>query len=97
MFEFLQHKKQYFEKEADLECGLVFDKMGITPIERYVASTGSYIGKITFSNEKGIASHVMVFMFVGTVNQWKSVIEYHFTESSCKSTSLFTTNYLSDN
>jgi len=70
--------KQYFEKETDLECDLVFDEMGITPMESYVASTGSYLGKVTFPNEKGIASRVMVFMFVGIVNMetwWDTILE----------------------
>jgi len=45
MFELLQHKKQYFQKETDLECGFVFD-MRITPMECYATSTGSYVGKV---------------------------------------------------
>ncbi|XP_029673103.1 uncharacterized protein LOC115241476 isoform X2 [Formica exsecta] len=52
MFEFLIHKKPYLEKEADLECGLVFDEMAITPKKCYNSSTGSLIGDITFPNEK---------------------------------------------
>jgi len=66
MFEFLQHKtkKQYFEEETDLEFGLVFDEIGITPMESYVASIGSYLGKVTFPNDKSIASRMMVSCLV---------------------------------
>lgn len=69
MFEFLSHKKHYFEKEADLECGLIFDEMAITPKKCYNSSTGSIVGNIMFPNEKGGATKALVFMLVGINNR----------------------------
>jgi len=87
IFELLQHKKQYFQKETDLECGFVFD-MRITPMECYATSTGSYVGKVILPKWKRYCISIMVFMLVGIVNRWKYVVGYHFTGSSCKSTSV---------
>lgn len=85
MFEFLLYKKPYFEKEADLECGIVFDEMGITSKRCFDSSTGSIIGNITFPNEKGRAKKALVFMLVGINNRWKHVVGYHFTGDSFSS------------
>lgn len=88
MFEFLARKKPYFENETDLECGLVFDEMAITSKKCYNSSTGSLIGNITFSNEKGNATHALVFMLVGIASRWKHVVGYYFTGNSFNSKSL---------
>lgn len=88
MFEFLARKKPYFENETDLECGLVFDEMAITPKKCYNSSTGSLIGNITFPNEKGNATHALVFMLVGIASRWKHIVGYHFTGNSFNSKSL---------
>lgn len=88
MFKFLARKKPYFENETDLECGLVFDEMAITPNKCYNSSTGSLIVNITFLNEKGNATHALVFMLVGIASRWKHVVGYHFTGNSFNSKSL---------
>lgn len=88
MFEFLLHKKKYLEKEADLECGLVFDEMAITPKQCYNSATGSIVGNITFPNEEGRATKALVFMLVGLNNRWKHVVGYHSTGNSFRSETL---------
>lgn len=88
MFKFLAHKKSFFEKETDLECGLVFDEMAIISKKCYNSSTGSLIRDVTFPNEKGRATHVLVFMLVGISNRWKHIIGYHFTDNSFNSKTL---------
>lgn len=52
MFEFLKYKKSFFKEKRDLECGLIFDEMGITPRKCYNPATGSLVGDITFPGEK---------------------------------------------
>jgi len=85
MFEFLENKKHLFKNDTDIECGLIFDEMSITPQQCYNSATGSFIGKITFPNDKAndkIATHALVFMLVGIGNRWKHVVGYHFTGNS---------------
>ncbi|KYN28500.1 hypothetical protein ALC57_02080 [Trachymyrmex cornetzi] len=88
MFEFLSNKKPYFESEKDLECGLIFDEMSITPKRSYNPSTASLIGNVTFPNHEGIATHAIVFMLVGICNRWKHIVGYHFTGNSFASKTL---------
>lgn len=90
MLEFLQYKKSYFKKEIDLECGLIFDEMSITPKKCYDSSTGSRIGAITFPDEKGNATPALVFMLVGIASRWKHVVGYHLTGNSFNSQTLKT-------
>ncbi|KYN28362.1 hypothetical protein ALC57_02223 [Trachymyrmex cornetzi] len=87
-FEFLSNKKPYFESEKDLECGLIFDEMSITPKRSYNPSTASLIGNVTFPNHEGIATHAIVFMLVGICNRWKHIVGYHFTGNSFASKTL---------
>lgn len=51
MFDFLTYKKSYFNKNTDIECGLIFDEMAITPRKCYDPSTEAIVGDITFPNE----------------------------------------------
>lgn len=91
MFEFLKNKKHQFQNDNDIECGLIFDEMAITPQQCYNSATGSFIGKITFPNDKDnnkIATHALVFMLVGIGNRWKHVVGYHFTGNSFNSETL---------
>lgn len=90
MFDFLTYKKCYFRNDTDIECGLVFDEMAITPRKCYDPSTEAIIGDITFPNEIGIATHALVFMLVGIANRWKHIVGYHFTGNS------FNSNTVSD-
>ncbi|CAL1680879.1 unnamed protein product [Lasius platythorax] len=69
MFKFLKHKKSYFNKETNFECGLIFDEMAITPKKCYDPSTESLIGDITFPNEEGNATHALTFMLVGIASR----------------------------
>jgi len=85
MIKFLTYKKSHFENETDFECGLIFDEMAITPNKCYNPSTESLIGHITFSNEKGNATHALVFMLVGIASRWKHVVGYHLTGNSFNS------------
>lgn len=88
MFDYLKNKKPAFKNEIDLECGLIFDEMSITSKKSYNPSTGSFIGNITFPNDKAIATHALVFMLVGIGSRWKHVVGYHFTGNSFDSKTL---------
>lgn len=88
MLKFLKYKKSFFNKERDIECGLVFDEMSITSKKCYNPATGSLVGDITFPGEKGIATHALVFMLVGICNRWKHIVGYHFTGNSFNSNTL---------
>lgn len=45
--------------------------MAITSRKCYDPSTETILGDITFPNEKGIATHALIFMLVGIANRWK--------------------------
>lgn len=82
MLQFLEYKKLSFDKETDIECGLVFYEMSITAQRKYNPATGDFVGHITFPGKKGIAKKALVFMLVGIANRWKHIIGYHFTGNS---------------
>lgn len=90
MLEFLKYKKSSFNNGTDIECGIVFDEMAITPKQRYNPATGQLVGDITFPGKKGTATKALVFMLVGIGSRWKHIIAYHFTGNS------FDSNILKD-
>lgn len=92
MLQFLSFKKFNLKNDIDLERGLIFDEMAITP-KRYStrsnnSSTEPIVGNITFPDEKGIATHALVFMVADIANRWKHVVVYHFTGNSFSSKTL---------
>lgn len=58
------------------------DEMSIIPKNVYDPSTKTMLGNITFPNQKGIATHALTFMIVGTARRWKHVVGYYYTGDS---------------
>lgn len=81
MLDFLKLKASHLQNN-DKECGLVMDEMSITTKNIYDSSTKAMLGNITYPNQKGIATHALTFMIVGTARRWKHVVGYYFTGDS---------------
>jgi len=80
MFEFFKFEASLFQ--ADKECGLVLDKMSIIPKIVHDLSINTRLGNITFPNQISIATHVLMFIIVGTASRWKHVVDYFYIGDS---------------
>ncbi|XP_065088418.1 uncharacterized protein LOC135709899 [Ochlerotatus camptorhynchus] len=69
-------------KDADLDCGIVFDEMSIEDARSYCISSGKFYGNVTTEDQSVLASHALVFMLVGIRSRWKQVVAFHFTGNS---------------
>lgn len=58
------------------------DEISLTPKNIYESSTKTMLGNITYPNQKGMATHALIFMLVSTARRWKHVVGYYFTGDS---------------